>query len=122
MNDKVERRLHVEIESIGMYSILKADGDPKTVEEFLNKLNADEYMGTVTSGSSALLEAWTGRAVGKMHNNRISFEEVAGEMGVTRAYISMILNGKRKPPDARKRVEGAIDAIIERRAEDKEGA
>lgn len=69
-----------------------------------------------------MLEAWTGRAVGKMHTNRISFEEVAAEMGVTRAYISMILNGRRKPPDARKRVEGAIDAIIERRAEDKEGA
>lgn len=68
----------------------------------------------------ALLEAWTGRAVGKMHTNRISFEEVAAEMGVSRAYISMILNGRRKPPDARKRVEGAIDAIIERRAEDKE--
>lgn len=63
-----------------------------------------------------MLEAWTGRAVGKMHTNRISFEEVAAEMGVTRAYISMILNGRRKPPDARKRVEGAIDAIIERRA------
>nr|DAT25059.1 MAG TPA: DNA-binding protein [Caudoviricetes sp.]DAZ64564.1 MAG TPA: DNA-binding protein [Caudoviricetes sp.] len=57
-----------------------------------------------------------------MHTNRISFEEVAAEMGVTRAYISMILNGRRKPPDARKRVEGAIDAIIERRAEDKEDA
>lgn len=64
-----------------------------------------------------LLEAWTGRAVGKMHMNRISFEDVAGELGVTRAYISMILNGKRKPPDARKRVEGAIDAIIKRRSE-----
>jgi transcriptional regulator with XRE-family HTH domain len=51
-----------------------------------------------------------------MHMNRISFEDVAGELGVTRAYISMILNGKRKPPDARKRVEGAIDAIIKRRA------
>lgn len=65
-----------------------------------------------------LLEAWTGRAVGKMHMNRISFEDVAGELGVTRAYISMILNGKRKPPDARKRVEGAIDAIIKRRGEE----
>ena len=69
-----------------------------------------------------LLETWTDRAVGKMNTNRISFEEVAAEMGVTRAYISMILNGKRKPPDARKRVKNAINAIIERRAEDKEDA
>ena len=57
-----------------------------------------------------------------MHNNRISFEEVASEMGVTKAYISMILNGKRKPPDARKRVESAITAIIDRRAAEEEGA
>lgn len=57
MSDKSERWLHVEIESIGMYSILKADGDPKTVEEFLNKLNADEYMGPVTSVSSAFVTA-----------------------------------------------------------------
>lgn len=68
-----------------------------------------------------MLETWTGRAVGKMHNNRISFEEVASEMGVTKAYISMILNGKRKPPDARKRVESAITAIIDRRAAEEAG-
>lgn len=57
MSDKSERLLHVEIESIGMYSILKADGDPKTVGEFLDKLNADEYIGPFTSVSSAFISA-----------------------------------------------------------------
>lgn len=60
-------------------------------------------------------EKWTGRLVGKMHNARIRVEDVAAELGVTTGYISMILNGKRNPPQARKRLEGAVADIIARR-------
>lgn len=59
-------------------------------------------------------EKWTVRLVGKMHNERITYEQLANEMGVNKAYISMILNGKRKPPNIQKRMEAALEAIIKR--------
>lgn len=57
MNDKNDGWLHVEIESFGSYTHLKTYGDPERVAEFLNKLNADEYIGPFTSVSSALISA-----------------------------------------------------------------
>ena len=62
-----------------------------------------------------MVEKWTGRLVGKMHNERIRAEDIATELGVTPAYVSLILNGKRNPPDARARLEAAVNAIIEKR-------
>jgi transcriptional regulator with XRE-family HTH domain len=50
-----------------------------------------------------------------MHNERIKAEDIASELGVTAAYISMILNGKRNPPGAKERIEQAVNAIIEKR-------
>lgn len=52
-----------------------------------------------------------------MHNERITYEQLANEMGVNKAYISMILNGKRKPPNIQKRMETALEAIIKRERE-----
>lgn len=57
-------------------------------------------------------EKWTGTLIGKMHNEKITYEDVAKKLGVTKAYISMILNGSRKPPNIRKRIEAAIDSIL----------
>lgn len=62
-------------------------------------------------------EKWTGRLVGRLHNERITYEELANEMGVTKAYISMILNGTRKPDGIKDRMEAAVSAIIERKKE-----
>ena len=62
-------------------------------------------------------EKWTGRLVGRMHNERITYEDLANEMGVTKAYISMILNGTRKPDGARERMEAAVSKILEQRKE-----
>lgn len=59
-------------------------------------------------------EKWTGRLIGRMHNERITYEQLANEMGVNKAYISMILNGKRNPPNIQKRMETALEAIIKR--------
>lgn len=61
-----------------------------------------------------LPETWTGELVGKMHNNRITLEMLANELGVTKNYISMILNGHRKPPDIQRRLEKALDEVISR--------
>lgn len=62
-----------------------------------------------------MLESWTGKLVGKMHVHEITYDEVAAELGVTRSYVSMLLNGHRKPPDARKHLEAAVDAVIAKR-------
>lgn len=62
-----------------------------------------------------MLESWTGNLVGKMHVNRVSMDAVAQELGVTKAYVSMILNGARNPANARERLETAVDAIIARK-------
>ena len=48
-------------------------------------------------------EAWTGRLIGRMHNNRITYAELGAELGIG------------KPKDIQKRMENALDAIIERR-------
>ena len=66
-----------------------------------------------------MLEKWTGDLIGKMHNARVSYDDLAAELGLTKGYLSMILNGKRNPPGARKRLEGAVKAVIERRKEEK---
>ena len=62
-----------------------------------------------------MLEKWTGRLVGKMHNERVTYDEMATEMGVTKSYISMILNGARKPEGAKERMEEAFSEIIKKR-------
>ena len=43
-------------------------------------------------------ETWTGNLIGRMHNKGITYDELAAEMGVGKAYISMILNGGGSPP------------------------
>ena len=58
---------------------------------------------------------WTGHLVGKMHNNRISSNELASKLGYTKDYISMVLNGKKTPKGARERFESAVEEIIKER-------
>lgn len=60
-------------------------------------------------------EKWTGRLIGEMHNNAITYEELARELGVTKSYISMILNGKKKPRNAKERLTTTVREIINRK-------
>lgn len=60
-------------------------------------------------------DAWTGRLIGVMHNNDVTYEDVAKELGVTKSYISMILNGRRRPDGIRKRMESAVSEVIRKR-------
>lgn len=60
-------------------------------------------------------EKWTGVLIGKMHNEGITYLDLAKEMSVTKAYISMILNGARKPKGIEKRMKAAFDSIVEKR-------
>lgn len=38
-------------------------------------------------------DAWTGLLVGKMHNKKITYGMLASRLGVTKGYVSMVLNG-----------------------------
>ncbi|OKZ76461.1 MAG: hypothetical protein BHV98_08175 [Clostridium sp. CAG:217_53_7] len=55
------------------------------------------------------MDSWIAEAVGTMHINKITQKAVASKMGCTTDYISMILTGKRKPPQAKERILGAIN-------------
>ena len=60
-------------------------------------------------------EKWTGRLIGEMHNHNVTYEELAAELGVTKPYISMILNGARKPAGIRKRMEDAFNEVVRKK-------
>lgn len=62
-------------------------------------------------------EKWTGRLIGEMHNQNITYADLASELGVTKSYISMILNGARNPSGIRERMESAVSEIVKRRRE-----
>lgn len=57
---------------------------------------------------------WTGEAVAMMHIYELKMSAVAQEAGCTASYLSMLLNGKRKPDDAQDRVMGAINRTIKK--------
>ena len=60
-------------------------------------------------------EKWTGRLVGRMHNECVTMEELGAEMGVGKAYVSMILHSRRKPDGIRERMESAFESVISKR-------
>lgn len=62
-------------------------------------------------------EKWTGELLCKMHNNCISRADIANELGCSKAYVTMLLNGAKKSPTAEARLNAAVDAIIERNKE-----
>ena len=62
-----------------------------------------------------MLAQWIGDFVGKMHRNKVTITQMAQELGVTREYLSMILNGHREPTGISKRLNNALDSVIEKR-------
>lgn len=56
---------------------------------------------------------WTGDLVGLMHNNRITFAQLAEKLGVTNRYVSMVINGHREPAGAEQRFRTAVNELIE---------
>ena len=58
---------------------------------------------------------WTGDAVKRMHLENITRQQIADIMGVSKAYVTMILNGRKTPEDAKTRVWNAINIIVANR-------
>ena len=59
-----------------------------------------------------MLAQWTADLVGQMHKHKVSKTQLADHMGVTREYVSMVLNGHREPADAETRFRAALDELI----------
>ena len=62
-----------------------------------------------------MLAQWIGDFVGRMHRNRVTITQISQEMGVSREYLSMILNGHREPPGIEQRVNEALNSLIEKK-------
>ena len=58
---------------------------------------------------------WTGRLIGDMHNAGVSRAEVARELGVSTAYVTMVLNGIRTPKGAEEKLRAAFERVKEAR-------
>ena len=63
-----------------------------------------------------MLAQWIGDFVGRMHRHRVKITQIAQEMGVTREYLSMILNGHREPLGIADRMNEALDSVIAKSA------
>ena len=61
-----------------------------------------------------MLAQWIGDFVGRMHRHRVTITQMAQEIGVTREYLSMILNGHREPLGIEKRMNDALDSVVEK--------
>ena len=60
-------------------------------------------------------EEWTGRLIGDMHNAGVSRAEVARELGVSTAYVTMVLNGIRTPKGPEEKLRAAFERVKEAR-------
>ena len=60
-------------------------------------------------------EKWTGKLLGEMHNERVTRTELANELGCTKAYVCMVLNGQKTAKGVEERFANAFKSILERR-------
>ena len=60
-------------------------------------------------------DKWTGELLGRMHNERVTRKELAKQLGVGSAYVTMVLNGNRNPPNAEQRFFDAFTAVLKAR-------
>lgn len=59
-----------------------------------------------------MLAQWTADVVGQMHKWKITMKQLADHLGVSREYVSMVLNGHREPAGAEGKFRAAVDALV----------
>lgn len=67
-----------------------------------------------------MLAQWTGDLVGRMHRYKVTITQLAQQMGVTREYVSMILNGHRSPDGIEQRMNDALNILVEKQNDGEE--
>ena len=60
-----------------------------------------------------MLAQWTADLVGQMHKHKISKTQLADQLGMTREYVSMVINGHRSPAGAEEKFRTALDELIQ---------
>ena len=60
---------------------------------------------------------WTGKIVGEMHINNITFKMLAEELGWNEKYLSRVINSPDPPKKAEEKVSAALERIIQRQNE-----
>ena len=65
-----------------------------------------------------MLAQWIADLVGQMHKHRISMKQLADQLGMSREYVSMVLNGHRDPAGAETKFTQAVSEIIASLPED----
>lgn len=63
-------------------------------------------------------EEWTGELIGRMHNEGVTRKELAMYLGITPAYLSMLLQSKRGKRGQRYILERAFEEILAEREEE----
>ena len=64
-----------------------------------------------------MAQKWTGSLIGKMHNAKVTRQDLADKLGLNKSYISMILNGQRNPKNAKEQLTNAFEEIVRERSE-----
>lgn len=59
-----------------------------------------------------MLAQWTADVVGQMHKWKITMKQLADHLGVSREYVSMVLNGHREPAGAEVKFRAAVDTLV----------
>jgi predicted transcriptional regulator len=65
---------------------------------------------------------WTGDLIGRMHNERVRYEDIGDQLGVSKAYVSMVLSGYRTPQGAQERFEQAFNDVLAARKDGEQDA
>lgn len=58
---------------------------------------------------------WAGKLVGEMFLNNVTQTELSKELGLSRAYVSMILRGVNTAKTAEQRFNNALKEIVRKR-------
>ena len=61
---------------------------------------------------SLLIPTWSGELKALMHIHKITNVQLANQLGVTKNYVSMVLNGRRRPLNAQQKFANAVNEII----------
>ena len=62
-----------------------------------------------------MIPTWSGEIKSLMHIHRITNVRLANRLGVTKNYVSMVLNGRRRPLNAQEKFTKAVNEIIKQR-------
>ena len=59
------------------------------------------------------MEKWIAGVVGKMHLHKITQNDLATMLGISREHLNRILNGKECPANAKENITNALNKLIE---------